>query len=281
MVTDSCQETIQTIESSQLHQMLEGEKEKIPLLIDVRQPQEYREGHIPGALLVPLGQLEYGHPSFSKEQTMVTYCRSGKRSMTAAAILCKMGYSQVMGLEGGILQWPYEQVSGPPHRTLAEEEVKLIRELFLFALIKEIETWYFYHEFRSGLKNTAIKKLFQFLEDMEMRHMEAMYSRYSKESRNVDAEADIPSLLSLQRKFQKASSQIKGDWNEVDDETAVLENAVLREYQKYDFYKLSADNMKDESLRVLLYQLALEERAHASLLLQMIGQVKEGAGNVF
>ncbi len=279
MVTDSCQETIQTIESSQLHQMLEGEKEKIPLLIDVRQPQEYREGHIPGALLVPLGQLEYGHPSFSKEQTMVTYCRSGKRSMTAAFILCKMGYSQVMSLEGGILQWPYEQVSGGSRRALAAEEVKSIGELFLFALIKEIETWYFYHEFQSRLKNPELKRLFKFLEDMERSHMEAMYSRYCEESRGV--EENIPSLEALQRKFQKASSQIKGDWNEVDDVTAVLENAVLREYQKYDFYKLSADNMKEQSLRVLLYQLAVEERAHASLLLNMIGQVKQGDGNVF
>lgn len=278
MVTDSCQETIQTIESSQLHQMLEGEKEN-PLLIDVRQPQEYKEGHIPGALLVPLGQLEYGHPSFSKEQTMVTYCRSGKRSMTAALILCKMGYSQVMSLEGGILQWPYEQVSGGPRRALAAEEVKSIGELFLFALIKEIETWYFYHEFQSMLKNPELKRLFNFLEDMERSHMEAMYSRYSEESREVDA--NIPSLEALQQKFQKASSQIKGDWNEVDDETAVLENAVLREYQKYDFYKLSADNMKDQSLRVLLYQLAVEERAHASLLLKMIGQVKQGDGDFF
>ena len=278
MVTDSCQETIQTIESSQLHQMLEGEKEN-PLLIDVRQPQEYKEGHIPGALLVPLGQLEYGHPSFSKEQTMVTYCRSGKRSMTAALILCKMGYSQVMSLEGGILQWPYEKVSGGPRRALAAEEVKSIGELFLFALIKEIETWYFYHEFQSMLKNPELKRLFNFLEDMERSHMEAMYSRYSEESREVDA--NIPSLEALQQKFQKASSQIKGDWNEVDDETAVLENAVLREYQKYDFYKLSADNMKDQSLRVLLYQLAVEERAHASLLLKMIGQVKQGDGDFF
>ncbi len=277
-MADSCKETVKTIESSQVHEMLEEDKENLPLLVDVRQPEEYKEGHIPGALLVPLGQLEYGHPSFSKKKTMITYCRSGKRSMTAAVILCKMGYSQVKSLEGGILQWPYELVTGEPRPTLESDEIGTARELFLLALKKEIETWLFYRESKSNLDNPELVKVFEFLEGMEKDHMETMYSRYSRTARQMGE--DVLPLAALREKYKETFDRTRGDWDELDDETEIslLESAVQREYQKYDFYKLSVDHMEDNSLRVLLNELALEERAHASLLLKKIGQVKERKG---
>ncbi len=274
----SCRETVESIDSLQLHQMLERKNEGLPLLIDVRQAEEYEAGHIPGALLVPLGQLEFGHSSFRKEKKMIVYCRSGKRSMTAALILCRMGFTQVMSLEGGILNWPYEQVTGPPRRTLEEKEVGTVRELFQFALFKEIETYLFYQESQLRLKKPELMKFIHLLVDIEKEHMEAMYSRYSELS--LVAGEDIPSLEVMQKEFKEASTPSIEYWNELDGETALLESAVIREYQKYDFYKLSAENMKEESLRVLLYEMALEERAHASMLLKTMGQVKEGDEDV-
>ena len=84
------------------------------VLVDVRTPQEYEESHIPGALLLPLDQLEALAPERlpDTEAVIYLYCRSGNRSAQAARLLEEMGYTRLYDL-GGIQQWPYETVSGP------------------------------------------------------------------------------------------------------------------------------------------------------------------------
>lgn len=77
--------------------------------VDVREPDEYEEGHIPGALLLPLGQVrdraEQTLPD--KNACWLIYCRTGRRSADAAACLERMGYTDLYNL-GGVLSWPYE-----------------------------------------------------------------------------------------------------------------------------------------------------------------------------
>jgi rhodanese-related sulfurtransferase len=114
-------------------------KENPPLLIDVRQPQEYVAGHIPGALLFPLGQVELARPQIDENRTVVVYCRSGKRSLAAAGILCRLGLTEVFSLKGGILGWHYELITGPPQGTLSSEDVKTVMDILLLAMEKELQ----------------------------------------------------------------------------------------------------------------------------------------------
>ncbi len=81
------------------------------LIVDVRTEKEYNEGHIEGALLVPLADIEAGKLELlpDKEQVLLVYCRSGNRSMTASEILIEEGYTNVYDF-GGIIAWPYEIV---------------------------------------------------------------------------------------------------------------------------------------------------------------------------
>ncbi len=78
-------------------------------LLDVRRPDEYENGHIPGALLLTDTEIrdraEDELPQ--KDATIIVYCRSGVRSANAARLLRDMGYTDVRDL-GGILDWPYE-----------------------------------------------------------------------------------------------------------------------------------------------------------------------------
>lgn len=88
-----------------------------PVLIDVREPQEYQSGILPGAQMIPRGLLEAklaDMPICQKipqslewlaEQNIVLYCHSGSRSALAAHSLQKMGFSKVFSLAGGIEQW--------------------------------------------------------------------------------------------------------------------------------------------------------------------------------
>ena len=71
------------------------------ILVDVRTPQEYREGHIPGSKNVPLQQLDkISALTDNKEVAMFVYCYSGGRSRQATAMLQRMGYANVQNIGG-------------------------------------------------------------------------------------------------------------------------------------------------------------------------------------
>jgi phage shock protein E len=80
------------------------------ILLDVRTKSEYLEEHIPGSTLIPLDELKENAESIltDKGAKIFLYCRSGRRSITAANILLELGYTNVYNL-GGIIDWPYEK----------------------------------------------------------------------------------------------------------------------------------------------------------------------------
>ena len=81
------------------------------IILDAREQHEYDEGHIPGAILIPYGEIadraEKELPD--KNQLILVYCRSGRRSKIAAEELVKLGYTNVKEF-GGIIDWEYEIV---------------------------------------------------------------------------------------------------------------------------------------------------------------------------
>lgn len=79
------------------------------IILDVREQDEYDAGHIPGAILIPYTQIEEKANEMlpDKEQLILVYCRSGRRSKIAAEALAKLGYTNIKEF-GGIIDWPYE-----------------------------------------------------------------------------------------------------------------------------------------------------------------------------
>ena len=81
------------------------------IIIDARTQEEYDEGHIPGAILIPEYEIadraEKELPD--KDQLILVYCRSGRRSKIAAEELVKLGYTNIKEF-GGIIDWEYEIV---------------------------------------------------------------------------------------------------------------------------------------------------------------------------
>ena len=79
-----------------------------PLVIDVREPYEADIARIPGARLIPLGELERAIPDLDKTREIVVHCRSGMRSARAVRQLQAAGFRNVSNLAGGILRWSDE-----------------------------------------------------------------------------------------------------------------------------------------------------------------------------
>ena len=82
-------------------------------VVDVRTATEYADGHIEGALLLPNEEIGTTPPSLlpDKDAEILLYCRSGNRTQQAAKKLTAMGYTNVYDF-GGIIDWPYETVTG-------------------------------------------------------------------------------------------------------------------------------------------------------------------------
>lgn len=74
-------------------------------LIDVREPFEFDSGHVPGSELVPLSELAAAATHWDKNEHYVMICRSGARSGRAAGYLASMGFSRVINLAGGMIQY--------------------------------------------------------------------------------------------------------------------------------------------------------------------------------
>ncbi|MCC6984946.1 MAG: rhodanese-like domain-containing protein [Anaerolineales bacterium] len=77
---------------------------KHPLVLDVRQPDEFRSGHIAGAKLIPLNELQRKMGELPKGREIVCICASGNRSTSAAKMLAKEGFN-VLNVSGGMLAW--------------------------------------------------------------------------------------------------------------------------------------------------------------------------------
>ncbi|HHW36688.1 MAG TPA: rhodanese-like domain-containing protein [Bacillales bacterium] len=77
-------------------------------VIDVRTPQEYGEGHIPDAKLIPLQEIETRLNEFSEDEQYLIVCRSGNRSAQASEILVQNGMKQIYNMTGGMNEWTGE-----------------------------------------------------------------------------------------------------------------------------------------------------------------------------
>ena len=76
------------------------------VLVDVRTPAEVAEGMAPGAVNIPLQEIQQRLGEFPKDKDLLIYCRSGKRSMAASNFLIENGYEKVFNVVGGFLAFP-------------------------------------------------------------------------------------------------------------------------------------------------------------------------------
>jgi rhodanese-related sulfurtransferase len=76
-----------------------------PLLVDVRNPDEFAQARVPGSVLMPLPFLANRAAELAADRPILLICRSGDRSTTATAYLLSRGFEQVANVTGGILAW--------------------------------------------------------------------------------------------------------------------------------------------------------------------------------
>ena len=105
---ESAQEAVYlNITAKQAKEIMDSQENYI--ILDTRTQEEYEEGHIPGAILIPYDEITQKAETIltDKNQLILVYCRSGRRSKLASQDLVKLGYTNIREF-GGIIDWPYE-----------------------------------------------------------------------------------------------------------------------------------------------------------------------------
>lgn len=95
-----------------------------PIIIDVREVEEYENGHLPGVPLIPMNEIPSMVAGMDQSKSYVFVCRSGRRSQNTALYLREQGFSNVRNYEGGMLAWDWELEYGQ------EWVVKDVEELY-------------------------------------------------------------------------------------------------------------------------------------------------------
>lgn len=240
-------------------------------LLDVRQPWEYEELHLPGAQLVPLPEIADRLNEVPSDRPVVAYCRSGGRSSAAAGLLQGKGYD-VINLQGGVSAWQGHAAFGPVTLGLAAvPEDASVRDVLLVACAMEKRLEDFY-ESRMGLAaNDAESDLYRTLAGFEDRHRRTLFNLYRKEvdagaERQVFEEQAVAAGSGLSEGGVEPERFLEEYGEMFEGETGIVELAMLFEAQALDFYARCAARAARPEAADALTHLEREEGAHLKLL---------------
>lgn len=269
---------IRQLTPDEIKSILDKDKAGEYLLLDVRQPEEYEAGHIPGARLIPLGQLEARQTELDRGKKIIAYCRSGHRSMAAAIALCGLGFEWIYHLDGGILNWSYKTIPGVPEEKPALiAEAANVKDILMLAIKLEKGSWDFYMASRDKVGSPQVRKAFQMLANAEDKHIQMLYQR----AISLLGEGALPPVEKLKRELKvehmEGGVEVNPALAKVDEkftrEMEALGIALEKEYMSYDFYKRASAMLENPDAKTLFNELALEEREHANVLLKRVEKI--------
>ncbi|MBE0480981.1 MAG: hypothetical protein IBX68_08370 [Dehalococcoidia bacterium] len=262
-------DSIRAMSAVDMKKIMDG-KTKGYILLDVRQPEEYVAGHIPGAVSIPLGELEHRYRELEKGKRVIALCRSGRRSMGASLLLRGMGFREICILDGGLLNWSCDMVKGPPERgaELVADVVEA-QEALLLAFENENYLLAFYSD---ACQRLGGNRLLSILQETEEKHVKTVYQEITRHWNGHPPTLD-EFKQRLGNRARSRDNPGAGDQTEFEfrDDLELLEAAIEMEVKAYELYKRIGYQFEDAGLRNTLQRLASEERVHIQ---QLCGEIK-------
>jgi rhodanese-related sulfurtransferase len=267
---------IKEITPAQLRDFMQRTDESAYVLIDVRQPGEYEQVHIPGARLMPLPEVVQAVDSLPRERAVVFYCHSGGRSMAAAVMAEETleAHSPIYNLTGGMLAWDGAAVSHYPRVGLFDRSATP-REMMEVAMNLEKGALLFYTHVAAQYQRETWSRGFEKLAAAERGHAKTVYGYWSGLGDGSDIEPFEPLFDSLAGdvlegglSLEEAQSQAGA----VGDMACVrlMELALGIEYAAYDLYRTMAHQLPVPEQRQSFLKLAQAEKAHMHALAKFL-----------
>ncbi len=233
-------------------------------LIDVREPKEYAQSHLPGAILMPLSQLPFMFDKIPTDKTVTVYCRSGKRSASAAALLSSYGIQDIENMEGGIMAWDGLLATGSPQAGLfLLEERTSPEDMLRLAWALEDGTRVFYERAKERLPGPEAGVVLGALIKAEVNHRQKILEAFQSLKPGA-TEGDIrdekaAGYMEGGAKIEDALSWIaQGDRTPLD----IIELCLLIEANALDLYMRLISATEKQEAKDILTPVIEEEKNH-------------------
>jgi len=232
-------------------------------LLDVRQPVEYEQGHLPGARLVPLHELPSRIGELDPEKTTIVYCRSGNRSRSAAGLLMSAGIKNVLNMEGGILRYNGIIASGPPEAGMfCFPETLTPEQLAAVAWFLEDGTIRFLEHVRENIPSNGGSAIIRELLEAKNAHkvtLEKLYTELTRKPPSADFPRDVLDVPAeeVMAGCIKVSEALQ--WSRGKTLTDVMELLITLGANSYDLYLKLGRTVKSEEAGRIFNLLADEE----------------------
>ena len=258
-----------------LREFMASHHEGTYTLLDVRQPEEYEQEHIPGGLLIPMPALSDSLDNLDRSKPVITYCAAGGRSRGATQLLLGNGFREVYSLEGGIRAWNGAKAEGP--RELHMEHIRgdeEPHEVLRLAYGMEMALGRFYGAMGDRTADDEAVRLFSRLAQMEERHKNRIFELYqdtiSTPVEQTAFETDATTTL-MEGGFEidRFMTDNKDHMQAIPD---ILNVAMMVETQALDLYMRFAHASGNEQTKTVLFSIADEEKTHLSALGALLGR---------
>jgi rhodanese-related sulfurtransferase/rubrerythrin len=248
-------------------------------LLDVRQPSEYEQEHLPGAKLIPLGQLGDSLAEIDRDKPVIAYCAIGGRSRVAAQMLNGYGFKEVYNLTGGIKSWQGHKASGPEGLNL-----DMVRgdetptEIAALAIGMEESLKQFYQSLLAGAQDSDARQLFARMVEVSNLHERKFEDFYLQ----IEPGKDVAALQAMVKTDimeggYKTEDFIRENEPYMQTLMGALDVAMMLETQALDLYGRFAEKAEVAATKDFLRQVAQEEKVHLNMLGQLLEQkVKAG-----
>ncbi len=270
---------VASMEADEAREYMASHPEGTYTVLDVRQPWEYEEEHLPGARLIPLPQLGDAYKQLDQEQPTIVHCAVGGRSRVAAQLLSGHGFKEVYNLAGGIKAFKGQKAAGPVELNLDlvrgdESPVEMIA--LAYGMEKGLQT--FYDTIQEQTADKELRDLAARLAQVEVQHENSLFELYRGLEPGKDQaafEADIVTGV-LEGGFDLKEFLDKNEayLHAVKD---LLELAMMLETQALDLYLRFAAKSAQDRTKQVLYGIAEAEKSHLNSLGRLL-ETKLGGG---
>ena len=270
---------VKNMDSEAAKAFIEKHGEGTFTILDVRQPGEYEEAHIPGSKLVPLPQLHDNLDQLDPESPTLVYCAVGGRSRVAAQMLSGLGFKEIYNLKGGMKAWEGFQASGPQELNMDlvrgdESPAEMIR--LSYSLENGLQK--FYEDIQKRAKIESIQILCAKLVHFEENHKKRLVDLYGKiESSGKGLEGlgsdAVQGVMEGGFNIEAFAQQNEAFLN---TPLRVIDLAMMLETQALDLYLRFSQKSENKDTKEVLFKLADEEKAHLALLGRWLEENKEG-----
>jgi rhodanese-related sulfurtransferase/rubrerythrin len=261
---------IKSISTEQVRNIIREKTTDEYCLLDVRQPAEYAEKHIPGAMLIPLGQLQERLTALDTAKPVIVYCRSGNRSSSAVGLLNGAGLDDVFNMEGGMLAYDGLTAIGPPEAGIfCFPENMQPDELVAMAWYIEDGTQRFLDLIAKQLGDPETRDLIARLSDLKSDHKDDLTKLHGKLA-EPGSNADFPGAVLARPPADVMAGCVSVpeaiDWSRDKKGTDILELMMSLEANTLDLYLKLARRVRSERARSVFKHLSEQEKEHLDAL---------------